>query len=252
MVHEEVPVLLCDGSWEGYFTAVFMAEAMRPRAREIFLEPPAQLSFIPPMQVQTQPDKAQRVWRAVCKQLGADAQWTCEALLCAGRADRGTVLLGYLRRGWQIGSQVEEDLGNPAVWEAMRVRRQVEFEIHRMKGLVRFAHAGNDVFYSAIEPDNDILPYLAEYFQDRLGDQRFVLHDVRRLMAAVYQPGEGKGVVITPLDKPSEDPSQGDTFFPGLWRTYFQTIAIKERTNPTLQRQHMPRRYWKHLHEMQK
>jgi hypothetical protein len=36
-----------------------------------------------------------------------------------------------------------------------------------------------------------------------------------------------------------------------LWREYFREIAIKERMNPRLQAKLMPRRYWKHLVEME-
>lgn len=249
MAHEQGMVLLCDGTWEGLLSALFQAEAMRPRAREIWMEPPAQLSFDPPVAVINDKEHAQRVWRAVQKQLGADAQWTCQALFVSSEPTRGTLLMRYLRRAWRIGACVEEDLGNPDVWAALRVRRRVEFEIHRMKGLVRFANAGNDIFYSAIEPDNDILWQLAHYFNDRLGDQRWVLHDVARGKAVLHKPNQ-QGLAVVPLERPDFDPMLEDKQFSSMWRTYFKSIAIKERTNPRLQRQHMPRRYWKHLTEM--
>lgn len=35
-----------------------------------------------------------------------------------------------------------------------------------------------------------------------------------------------------------------------LWKTFFDNIAIKQRTNPRCQRNFMPERYWKHLTEM--
>ena len=34
-----------------------------------------------------------------------------------------------------------------------------------------------------------------------------------------------------------------------LWKSYFENIAIKERTNPRCQKNFMPVRYWKHLTE---
>jgi hypothetical protein len=36
-----------------------------------------------------------------------------------------------------------------------------------------------------------------------------------------------------------------------LWRSYYDTIAIRERLNPKKQRQDMPVKYWKYLTEMQ-
>jgi len=36
-----------------------------------------------------------------------------------------------------------------------------------------------------------------------------------------------------------------------LWKTFHRTVAIENRTSPSLQRQFMPVCYWKHLTEMQ-
>jgi probable DNA metabolism protein len=34
-----------------------------------------------------------------------------------------------------------------------------------------------------------------------------------------------------------------------LWKSYFDSVNIKERKNPKLHLQHVPRRYWKYLSE---
>jgi len=36
-----------------------------------------------------------------------------------------------------------------------------------------------------------------------------------------------------------------------MWKEYFKTIAIKERINPKLHRQHLPVRFWKYMTEKQ-
>jgi probable DNA metabolism protein len=45
--------------------------------------------------------------------------------------------------------------------------------------------------------------------------------------------------------------NEGDAFYQTLWKSYFENISIKERKNLRLQRQHMPRRFWKYLTEKQ-
>ena len=45
--------------------------------------------------------------------------------------------------------------------------------------------------------------------------------------------------------------SQEEQHFQKLWKTFFNTISIKERTNPRCQMQYMPKKYWKDLIEMQ-
>jgi len=43
---------------------------------------------------------------------------------------------------------------------------------------------------------------------------------------------------------------EGEEFYQKLWKSYFTHINIQERKNLKLQRQHMPRRFWKYLPEM--
>ncbi len=35
------------------------------------------------------------------------------------------------------------------------------------------------------------------------------------------------------------------------WQAYYESVSIPERTNPRLQRQYMPRRFWGYLTEKQ-
>ncbi|MDD3778627.1 MAG: DUF4130 domain-containing protein, partial [Proteiniphilum sp.] len=42
-----------------------------------------------------------------------------------------------------------------------------------------------------------------------------------------------------------------EKLFQELWKGYFKAMTIKERINPRLQRQHMPKRFWKYLTEKQ-
>ena len=48
------------------------------------------------------------------------------------------------------------------------------------------------------------------------------------------------------------DPSimdKDERLFQEMWRTYFHSIAIKERLNPRLHRQNMPARFWPYMPE---
>ena len=77
---------------------------------------------------------------------------------------------------------------------------------------------------------------MGDHFRDRLGDQRWVVYDVGRLV-------DGR------LDEELMD--KDERLFQQLWKTYFKAICIKERWNPRKHRQDMPVRYWKYLTEKQ-
>lgn len=42
-----------------------------------------------------------------------------------------------------------------------------------------------------------------------------------------------------------------EKLFQDLWRRYFNALTIKERINPKLHKQQLPRKYWKYLTEKQ-
>ena len=242
------PVLLCDGTPRGLLSALFDAEAMRPRARAILLEQPLQIElFSNPLIVETDDEKAVRVYRAIQTKLPADAQWIFESVYACNRADRGTLLMRYLRVGWQVGTKLGQHIAHPDVWEATAVSRKVGCEVHLLKGLVRFRQV-NGVFYSRVAPDHDVIGFLAPHFADRLSDQNWVMHDEIREKAVIYHGERG---IWTMLDLPADDVAEErEDVFAELWGAYHKAIAIKERVNPRVQKQHMPVRYWKNLVEM--
>ena len=45
--------------------------------------------------------------------------------------------------------------------------------------------------------------------------------------------------------------AEDEKLFQELWKGYFKSMTIKERINPKLHRQHMPKRFWKYLTEKQ-
>ena len=45
--------------------------------------------------------------------------------------------------------------------------------------------------------------------------------------------------------------AEDETLFQQMWKVYFKSMTIKERINPKLHRQNMPRRFWRYLTEKQ-
>ncbi len=123
---------------------------------------------------------------------------------------------------------------------AFKTRR----EVHRLLGLLRFAPDEAGVFTACCEPDNDILDLLAPAFLRRFGAEPFRILDLRRGRAVVSD-----GRISLPKSAcesvPDEEPDPVD-----LWRVYYRAAENPARTNPRLRLQFMPRRYWKHLPEI--
>ncbi|MDR1272092.1 MAG: TIGR03915 family putative DNA repair protein [Clostridiales Family XIII bacterium] len=108
--------------------------------------------------------------------------------------------------------------------------------------------AARRILYSPIEPDNDCLEFMAPHFTDRLREEPFIIHDLRRGKAlAAYNR---KWDIVELAADAALIESVEEAMYSDLWRKYFGTMAIHERTNPVCQRNLMPARYWKHITEM--
>ena len=136
---------------------------------------------------------------------------------------------------------------------------KVQFEIHRMYGLLRFFPGSEGEYIARFAPDSLILPALTGYFTVRFGDTPWVIIDEKRalilsrLRSNSAEEGLPLKTEIQILDGPlAENSGCNSDEWEDLWRHYHKTINNESRNNPDLQRQLMPKRYWKYLPEIKK
>lgn len=238
--------LLTDGSLEGLLTAVFITYARRLRVDDILWEPPRQMSLVHTVEpVTTDPALAERVARGIEGKIGPRALYNITHTWLAQLPGQGRWILDYIRLGLAVGPGVDTMLAHAAVAPIWRAVRRVDRETHRLLGLLRFRRTASGVFLALCAPDHHQLPLIAPHFAARM-DAPFVVHDERRGISLLCR--EGEWVLATgpcPLLEDSDD----EAGVAALWRMYHRTIANPSRVNYALQRQFMPRRYWKHLTE---
>jgi probable DNA metabolism protein len=129
----------------------------------------------------------------------------------------------------------------------LNAAEKVQHEIHRMMGLLRFTPDEKGEYIAYFSPDHFILPALAEYFSARFGKTAWAIIDEKRQLYLYCQPGESAKLLR--LEVTGANASSGDEW-EDLWRHYHKTINNESRKNTGLQRQLMPKRYWKYLPEM--
>lgn len=239
---------LYDGSFEGFLTCIYWNYYGEP-ASGISRRQEYQASLLNgSREVVTEEDKADIVYKGIAEKI---SYYDLRRLYRAFRSSedgKEMAILDYVRLGFKKGSRVSSLHGDPAVFRIQRIEGKVSSEIHRMKGLVRFSLLGNRVLYSPISPDHDILEFLAPHFSDRFAGEAFLIHDLGREKALVS--AKGKWYISQLAEDQVPTPHEEEECYRRLWRDYFRTIAIKERTNPRCQKNFMPVRYWKHLTEM--
>jgi probable DNA metabolism protein len=165
-------------------------------------------------------------------------------------------IFDYIALSLKYGKNIDGFHSNDCVGRINDVVQNVTREKHKFIGIIRFKVLKDEIYYSSIEPDNNITALLTNHFKKRFSNQKWLIHDVRRNIGAYYDLKSVSMISIADFDRNilSFDNESGvfhenEIEFQKLWKTYFKNICIKERINPNLQRQFIPLRYWKYLIE---
>lgn len=239
---------LYDGSFEGLLTAIYEAYYRREKPDYIVFQAEYQQDlFSQGFTIDTDYEKADKVYRSIEEKISYDSLSNVFYVSLSDLKGIGTLIYHYLQLGWKLGPSINSHLSQDPVRSILQIRQKVAAERHRMLGLIRFQKLHNGVYYAAIEPDHNIVGLLAPHFTRRLADQNWMIHDLKRAVAAIYNQKEW---VITNLNAPVNLLyEEQEKIYQQLWQQYYASISIENRKNARLQRQYMPQRYWKHLIE---
>ncbi len=169
-----------------------------------------------------------------------------DLLLRSGADDRDKVAFDYFRLLAARKHPVRGMLAEDAAAAADDCIRRVEYEVHRFHGFVRFLESASGALYAPIAPDNDICDLLLPHFCARLAQCPFVIHDVKRKRAAVY---DGTHTFTAPLDRAEVALSADEAAWQELWKKYYKSVNIPSRERLKQMRGYMPVRYWKFMPE---
>lgn len=236
-------IFITDGSPASFFTAVF--DAFREDC-VITSDTQVQLSLDSEViRVDYDEVKCERVRAGIAKY---DSHAEEEIALVLRSCDRlkEQIAFGYIRKIMQLKSPVRKMLSLPETIEFNDILHKVNGETHRMKGFLRFMESRDGVLYAPYSPDNDITDLLMNHFSRRLQSDKFVIHDVKRKIAGLY---DGNECIMGYVGEAEVYLSEYEKAFESLWKKYYQAVNIKERPHEKQMKGYMPVRYWKFLPE---
>ena len=264
---------------DGLLTAVFYAFYLKEQPELLLAKGDASPLFCErTYQVNTDDEKARRVWVGLEKKLNREALRLISVSWLSELRELNTPLFLYICKVFRQGD-ISRNFADADVLAVTNIARRVLHEQLRMKQFIRFQKAKDGTYLGVVSPDHNVLPLVIDHFQDRFNDQPWLIYDAKRHYGYYYSltPGpspkgegsnkrEGSNMPIrvtfeneasVPFDlsngKLNADVlSENDQLFQDLWRTYFKAICIKERMNPKKQLSDMPRRYWKYMTEKNK
>ncbi len=242
-------IFLYDGSFEGFLTALSLG-LEGGYACAISKEDKAEAGlFSEFVNAGTDPEKAAAA-RDLIERRGSAESWQHVRFAFLSEAPGAeTAIFEYVKLLAEKGPIADSMLADDRVKKVHGLAASVGGEAHMFKGFVRFKELADKTLYSKIEPDHNILPLVAPHFRARLGEFNWVIHDGRRGKAALYF---NRRLIYAPLTAARALELDGkEDEVQALWKHFFKTAAIKERTNPKLQRQNVPLKYRKNLTEFE-
>ncbi|MCR5034081.1 MAG: TIGR03915 family putative DNA repair protein [Clostridia bacterium] len=249
---------LYDGTFEGLLTCIYH-HYYTDKAAGIYPSGEYQPSLLHgSMEVETDEEKAARVYNAIGNKISGYSLRLIYRVYLSGITGKENVILSYVLLGFRVGPSIGSLHARPEVQALEDIVRKVGNERERMLQFVRFevmeaAGGGPQILYAKIEPEHDVLELIANHFSERFSHDPLIIHDIGRSKAIVAYERDWYVTDFDGTHLPDGTAmlmSEDERSYQDLWRTYFDHIAIKERTNPRCQKNHMPVRYWKHLTEV--
>lgn len=237
-----------DSSFDGLLTSIYEAFYSDTKPDKIVSGEEFVENFLEEkIHIKTDTIKAKRVYDAIEEKISHESLKRVFYTYLSELPEIGMLVFRYLQLGFKMGGEIDLNLANEDVLAMDKIFRRVGKERHRLTGILRFKKIKNDILYAQVEPDHNVIALLAPHFTDRLRGENFIIHDTKREIAVFYNTKEW---VVETIEKP--DPflvRDSEEIYEDLWRVYFDSIAIKTKTNPKLQKGNMPMRYWKNMTE---
>lgn len=246
-------IYTCAPNWDAMLTCIYEAFESRLGHNNLMLmlEPVKEYTlFDEYIHIDTDINKAAKVSAAINNKI---SPYVYHQLLTASMAYEEDVLdniYHVLILGFKYGGDVLNMLQYRDIMRNYEIRKRVSREACRFQEIVRF-HQLNDLYICHIEPKSRIASYLGPIFADRMPSENFMIIDDIHLEAVVHPKDQDYYMQILTKDELTAllNTEQINDKYTDLWKIFFDTIAIKERTNPTCQNTHFPK--WARIHAVE-
>jgi probable DNA metabolism protein len=247
--------IIYDGTWSGMLTLIFEVFEYKLAVTNIYRKGTSVQPglFGSTKTIITEKTKALRVWKGLAKKVTNVALSDLYKVFLSEQPQIEVTLCSVITFYFSKINKPDLNYGRDDVLKVKQVAKAVDRERHRMKAFVRFKRLKDDLYFSMIEPDFNVVPLIRQHFHDRYADQKWLIYDIKRNYGIYYDLTE---VLEIELDFSNDDCSTNitlehteESLYNDLWQRYFRHVNIKERKNMKLHIQHVPKRYWKHLIE---
>lgn len=253
-------IFICHNSIDGIFTAIYQAWSLgNGHANNKIQEKDDGNQYINMelfaeyITVETNIEQAYKVAQSVKKKISEKAYQMISHVALSNYQGKADLIYRFMILGFAMGKKITDNLSNDIVNQVYKISRNVGNEAHHMMGFLRFSEYENGLLVSIIHPKNNVISLITPHFEERLPQEKFIIYDETRCLVAVHLPNkpaflihmDDNNMINNIFKKKTDDEEE----YQQLWKSFFNNIAIKERTNPKLQRNLLPLRFRKDMTE---
>ncbi|MCK5028471.1 MAG: TIGR03915 family putative DNA repair protein [Bacteroidales bacterium] len=250
-------IFIYDHTFEGLITAIHDAFDLSIKPDKIVSVKSFQDDlFATKHYISTNSDKFDTIWNRVKEKSN---EQNCQRIFKAYLSevpDIEIIIYDYIKLILETPYNVEVNFSEDSVIKLNNLQKKVGTEAQRVLMFVRFQKTVDDIYYASFDPKYNVIPLTVNHFRNRFADQKWVIFDTRRKFGYYYDLENvreitiGKQKVDFASGKVNKDVMHvSEKLFQKLWKSYYDTINIKERKNMKVHMQFLPKRFWKFLPE---
>lgn len=250
-------LFIYDQTFEGLLTAIQNAFDLNVEPDKIISTKAFQDDlFAIKYYITTDSDKFENLWEQIKDK---SSEQNCQRIFKAFLSelpDIEIIIYNYIKLILETPYHVEVDFSNENLVKLNNIQKKVEREAQRVMMFVRFQKTIDEIFYASFDAKYNVIPLTVAHFRSRFSDQKWVIFDTRRKFGYYYDLENVREITIG-NQKVNLNSGQVDKdilhisekLFQKLWKSYYDTINIKERKNLKVHMQCLPKRFWKFLPE---
>lgn len=229
-----------DGSFLGFLSLVQKAFAAKQFPEEIVTPETAVESLFFSEPIETNEALAKKIFFRLEQRLTAENfQFIQDGFNCS-LIGKERCLLDAIEIALQTRDSLQNYIGHPSILALQKSIKSIYGEAHLLTGFVRFEYIGK-ILFSKINPKHFSLPYICPHFAERYPQENILIYDETHRLLAVIEKGNAS--LLADVDCPKFSSEEREAGIQSNWRTFLESVTIKERINPRVQMSHLPLRF---------
>ena len=246
-------ILTCAPQWDAMLTCIYEASESKLgyKNMRLLLEPLGQQSFLDEyIHVDADSEKAEKVAKSIITRISYPFYMEMAYTAMAYEEDVLDNIYHVLLLGFKFGENALKMIHYRDIMRNREIRARVVREAERFREILRFHRIG-DLYVAHFEPKSRVVGYLGRLFQDRMPSESFIIVDDVHREAVVHRRNEQYytwQINDAEYERLAQTEQENDEYT-DLWKAFFDSIAIAERTNEKCQLTHFP--LWARKHAVE-